>query len=810
KSRLLHEFRQKIGRDRAFILQGNCSPDGKQTPFLPFIEIVRGSFRIKAGDAEKDVAEKLETGLNALGLSTPQNRGLLLNLLGLKPPEESLSGLDGVLIGLRTRELFQSLLAARCAMSAVAMIVEDLHWIDSVSEEVLGNLVGAGASLPLLVLVTRRPEYVPSWLDRPEVTRLILSPLLDAAVGQLVSSRLGVAQLPSELAKLITDRAEGNALFAEEIVSFLIERGVLQTAAGTLGYDAAAVAAAMPASVQSLLTSRVDRLVPEDRTLLQAASVIGRRFTPELLAAVVPDSGDMQSRLDAMSRLDLVYPDGRSGDYVFKHALIRDALYQSLLTAPRTALHLKLAKEIERRSANRLVEVAETLAHHYSQTDHDRKAFTFLVMAGAKSLGIYSLDDARARFEGALALLDKNPDCAPDTVIADFFVGYSLLLTTHQHITPLIRLVERYAHRIEKIREDRRWILIRHHYVFALLWNCRYRDAQIAQRETLSAGIQFTDDRSKAYLLAAEIQISSIVDPKPLDQFEKLKVEALAAAVASADSYIQNWMRFVIGWEEFHRGRLLEARESARELIRAGENSNDPRSMGMGIALFGWIAIVADAYDEALSLNKRSLMLAITPWDRNAARNGIGICEILLRQLKDGRRDLVEFRSECLSNGCLYPLVGSDGVLGVGTVLEGDIGGGVREIEAAIVARENEGYRTAADWYRIMLCDVYLEILTGKEKPPFKVLLRNLRTLFRLMFTAAAQVEKLAGEVRMNQHFHPNGHHIGHIEMVVGLLFKFRKKRDEARRHLMEAQRIESQFGATPMLNRIESALSEL
>src|SRR6185437_3813436 len=131
KSRLLHEFRQKIDKNEVFILQGNCSPDGKQTPFLPFIEIIKGSFRIKAGDAEKDVAERLEAGLNALGLSTPQNLGLLLNLLGLKPPEESLSGLDGVLIGLRTRELFQSLLAARCAMSAVAMIVEDLHWIDS-------------------------------------------------------------------------------------------------------------------------------------------------------------------------------------------------------------------------------------------------------------------------------------------------------------------------------------------------------------------------------------------------------------------------------------------------------------------------------------------------------------------------------------------------------------------------------------------------------------------------------------------------------------------------------------------------------
>jgi predicted ATPase len=106
KSRLLHEFRQRIGKERAFVLSGNCSSDGQQTPFLPFIEVVRGSFRVTSGEAEKDIAQKLETGLTALGLQSNRNLGLLLHLLGLTVPEGALIGLDGVLIGLRTRELF--------------------------------------------------------------------------------------------------------------------------------------------------------------------------------------------------------------------------------------------------------------------------------------------------------------------------------------------------------------------------------------------------------------------------------------------------------------------------------------------------------------------------------------------------------------------------------------------------------------------------------------------------------------------------------------------------------------------------------
>ena len=175
KSRLLHEFRQRIGKERAFVLTGNCSPDGQQTPFLPFIEVVRGAFQVKAGEAEAEIARKLASGLDLLGLHTPENLGLLLNLLGLNPPEGALAGLDGVLIGLRTRDLLQNLLAVRCRLLPVALLIEDLHWIDSVSQEVLGKIVANEPRLKLLLLHTRRPEYQPPWRERPEVTTLGLS-----------------------------------------------------------------------------------------------------------------------------------------------------------------------------------------------------------------------------------------------------------------------------------------------------------------------------------------------------------------------------------------------------------------------------------------------------------------------------------------------------------------------------------------------------------------------------------------------------------------------------------------------------------
>jgi hypothetical protein len=251
KSRLLYEFRQHIGKDRAFILSGSCSSDGQQTPFLPFIEVIRGSFRISAGEAENEIAKKLEMGLMTLGQHSDRNVGLLFHLLGLNVPNDALAGLDGVLIGLRTRELLQQLLEARCRLSPVVMVIEDLHWIDSASEELLAKVVDSEVKLQLLLLHTRRPEYVASWLDRTAVTELPLEPLPANEIRHLVQARLGVDALPEALARQISEKAEGNPLFAEEIVSFLTERNVIRMGSGRLDFDPSAVITALPASVNS-------------------------------------------------------------------------------------------------------------------------------------------------------------------------------------------------------------------------------------------------------------------------------------------------------------------------------------------------------------------------------------------------------------------------------------------------------------------------------------------------------------------------------------------------------------------------------
>src|SRR5208337_418604 len=167
--------------------------------------------------------------------------------------------------------------------------------------------------------------------------------------------------------------------------------------------------------------------------------------------------------------------------YSFKHALVRDALYQSLLTGPRTALHLKIAKEIERRSGNRLAEVVETLAHHYGQTDRADKAFTYLAMAGAKSLRIYSFGEAGRQFGAAIALLDASPGCADDRQIVEMLSHFALYSLASWQLKLMAATIERFRPSLDRVGDSRDAIVIEHHHVMALLMCGRYREVQSAQ-----------------------------------------------------------------------------------------------------------------------------------------------------------------------------------------------------------------------------------------------------------------------------------------------------------------------------------------
>ena len=377
-------------------------------------------------------------------------------------------------------------------------------------------------------------------------------------------------------------------------------------------------------------------------------------------------------------------------------------------------------------------------------------------------------------------------------------------------MTVAIDVISRYLSRVASFGDDLRVVRIRYYYAIALVFNARYREAATIQRETMAIADRLGDSNSKSYAFASELFVSTIVMPKPVDEAEIFNREANILASETSDADIQIWLKTLVCWEDLHRGLFYKVRASVGEIMSLGRLLNDPRATGIGLAILTWMALMSDSYAEALDYSEQALAVAKTPFDRYMALNGKGCALVLLRRTEEGVKFLEDERCRCASDGDLYTLSGNDGVMGVSRVLEGDIRGGIRFLEEAISRRESEGYRVAADWYRLFLSEVYLQIIAGSEKLPFWALLRNLPTLLSVMATASSRINALMDCVLRNPQFHPEGHFFGRAQMTLGLLCKAKKKHALAVNHLTEAKRIFSQFGQTPILARVETALAEL
>jgi class 3 adenylate cyclase len=811
KSRLLHELRKRIANKRVFAIVGSCSPDGQQTPFLPFIELVRGSFRLSIGEAETEIARKLEKGLTALGLQSDQNLGLLFNLLGLKAPDGALNGLDSVLIGLRTRDLLLSLLQEQCRIMPVVTLLEDLHWIDNASEELVGTIIENGKSLPLKLLHTRRPEYRPPWREEPCVISMSLDPLSKMETQQIVRARLDLDELPDSLGQLIAERADGNALFAEEIANFLIERGMVRRAGINVEFNTEAVAAALPPTVRSVLAARIDRLSAEDRELLQVASVIGRRFDAILLAEAANISGELESRLNAMQALDLVHRNDESQDYAFKHALLRDVLYEGLLSARRSAVHLRVAGGIERRSGNRLAEVAEVLAHHYCHTSHAEKAFSYLALAGRKSLDTYSMDEANHYFWRALSLFESSPHAASDKALADLIVNLLQTLALRGEYSESKRVAERYLSRLEAMGDSVQFVIACGVYGTVLNNSCDFQEAEVISKRALEMAERMGDAKSLAYARIPLMFASVILGRYSVDAAKEMGLQLLADSKRSNDNWAQNYAHFLAGWDSVTRGLMNDARHWAWKLLAAGRERRDRRAIGMGYAMLTWINIGDARYSEALANSDECLKAAVTPLDRIGAAGGKATAMTLEGAVQEGLPQLLETRQRAREKGWFWFARTLDTSAGAGLVLSGRIREGIRLLKQVILASDADGDGIRATWGRIILAEVYLGMLAGERTtPPLTVILSNLDVILAARLFGATRALALLEQAGRNDQLHEYGTIRARINMDIGMLHKLKTRPALARQFLEKARAPAELQGATFMVEKIDGALASL
>jgi class 3 adenylate cyclase len=808
KSRLVHEFLGQIARERARVLTGSCTPDGQQTPFQAFIEIVRGTFQLSPSDTEAIVARKLDEGLEEGGLRSSENLGLLINLLGLKAPPGALDGLDGVLIGLRTRELLLRLVQAHSRMTPTIMVFEDLHWLDSASEDLLAKIIAFKEPLQLLVLHTRRTEFTPAWTGQSRIASLPIEPLSARETARIAQARLGVDQLPETLGKMIAAKAEGNALFAEELASFLLERGIVRRSAAGLDYDPPAVAVALPESVQALLASRVDRLGPAHRNLLQAAAVFGRRFDPDLVAKVSDTSESAETSFSAMEALDLIHRAEGSNDFFFKHALVRDALYDRLLSGPRAALHLRVADELERRGDNRLIEIAESLAHHYAATTRADKAFTYLAMAGDKSLDVYAVPEAEQYYRQALKLFETETTCEDKSSVVGVVVRLLETLAAKGDYREIGQVALNFMPLIKAAGETPELVIARYFQALSLLANLEIWAAHELMVEACAISERLGDGRARAYGRGGLFYMRSYLGLDPLEVADRKKAEMIEDCVLFGDAYIHNWGYYFVAWAYLYRGLYKEAREAAIELVVSGERRNDPRAIGQANLMLGILRIYEDDPIAARAHLEKCVRLAVTLNERRAGELTMAGSEVLLGRASEGLAQIDAINLETERAGALFMVQREIG--GVALALMGRISEGINVLKRQIAQSDLVGDQTRAALCRIILAEIYIQMISGKEEPQAAVLLKNLKTIVGAMIFGARRARALLVKAASHKQLSKRGVTIARVNFDLGVLSAMKKKRDEARRYFEEARVGAKDQGAHKLLQKIDAALAEI
>jgi ABC-type oligopeptide transport system substrate-binding subunit/class 3 adenylate cyclase len=429
KSRLLIEHRQWVegrtpepGSDTGLWLEGRCVSYGESLPYWPFRDLIREWLGAGMDDPELRVRVALRREVERLfGGRAAEIYPYLGAMLGLALEPDAaarLAQLSPEALQYRTFEVVSSLLLRLAEHRPVVVSIEDLHWADPTSVQLVERLLPQTEEAALLLCITLRTERDhPSWRVKELAARQLphrtLEIQLEALSGdadrQLLEALVGAGTLPSDAELRLLDHAEGNPFYLEELIGSLVDAGALVPEGDGWRFVQEAQVE-LPRTVEKVILARIDRLSSECHDVLTAASVLGRRFGLPLLEGVTGGNGRLRDRLQELQRLDLVREDRRwpQPEYRFKHALIQEAAYRTVLGDRRRALHRKAAEWLEERYAGNEEEVYGLLAHHWLEASDEEKAVQYLTRAGDKARQEYALDEAIGHYRALLPLLERR------------------------------------------------------------------------------------------------------------------------------------------------------------------------------------------------------------------------------------------------------------------------------------------------------------------------------------------------------------------------------------------------------------------
>jgi class 3 adenylate cyclase/tetratricopeptide (TPR) repeat protein len=587
KSRLLFEFKA-VSQSGWTTLETFSVSHGKASAYLPVIDLLHSYFEIASEDDARRRRQKILGKLLELDRALEDTIPYLYALLGIVEGDDPLAQMDAQIKSARTLEAIKRLLLRESLNQPLMVIFEDLHWIDDETQEFLNLLADSIGTARILLLVNYRPEYSHRWNSKTYYTQLRLDPLGRESAEEMLSSILGDGKDLVPLKRLIIEKTEGNPFFMEETIEVLLDDGALVRNGSTKLIKPLAKLK-IPSTVQGILASRIDRLPPDEKNLLQTLAVIGRDFAFDLLQRVITRPQDeLNGMLHALQLAEFIYEQPTAGaevEYTFKHALTQEVAYNSLLFERRRMLHAQVAQAVESIPAAKPNQHLSALAYHYGRSDEVIKAIEYARLAGEDAAKRFAYGEALTHFRAGLERLAKvpNPSERMELELPIQMALAACLTLSEGPAAPAIKGAYLRARECcEAAGDDLELFAVINGMRWFYGWRGELRTALQCDEEMLGLALKRNDPRLELVTL-----VNRGIDRQMVGEFNQSR-EDLERALVLSDSvpphlnapYLATSPRAIalcfLAWGRWTLGYPSQAMQSSEALITAARALSDP------------------------------------------------------------------------------------------------------------------------------------------------------------------------------------------------------------------------------------------
>ena len=632
KSRLLYEFRKTVTNEDVTFLEGKCLSYSRGVTYHPVIDILRSNFDVRDEDGDVDIRQKVRNGLKVLGADGASILQYILELLGVKA-----SGIENIPMSPearkdRTIEAVKLITLKGSEIRPLVIAIEDLHWIDKSSEEYLKIFLDSIPGASILLIFTYRPEFVHTWGGKSYHSQLTLNRLSNRESLAMIAYLLGTEEIESNLKELVLEKTEGIPFFIEEFIKSLKDLDIIERKNSAYYLAKGAEEVTIPSTIQDVIMTRVDTLPEGAKEVLQTGSVIEREFSYELIKRVTgKPQNELLSYLSILKDSELLYERGiyPHSTYIFKHALTKEVVYDSILTKRRKRLHNEIGIAIESLSGINIEESYPILAEHFVTGENYEKGAKYSNLTAKQARKKSAFNDAISYAKKSVYCIEKLPqtdDVQKKRIDARTWLGQYYLQMNYweeskEAIEPIVNLAVKndYKRRLPLIYT----IIGQYNYNikqdFSEVFFGHLEEAiKIAEEINDFASI------SLANLFYGISKGCNCEFEKGLSSLEKALEISIAANRLWGISQLKCMISFYI---YFHQGKGNLAYETSKEAIRIAEESGDIHSKAMSYSHHGFSIINKGFLEEASEhfLKAVALCERINLFSHNAiAQYGLG------------------------------------------------------------------------------------------------------------------------------------------------------------------------------------------